>query len=209
MKVLPFGDRAILAEFESLHETMGAFRALDAARRPGIVELVPAASTVLIRVDPTKLSLRAGEQWLTQTLISAKTLDVAAESGPPGVTIPVRYDGSDLADAATMLGIAAPELVSRHSSAEWRCAFIGFAPGFSYLASEYADFSMPRRETSRTAVPAGSIGLAGEFTGIYPRSSPGGWQLIGTTDVTLWDETSETPAAIVPGTIVRFQVVER
>lgn len=209
MKVLPFGDRAILAEFSGLHETMGAFRALDAARRQGIIELVPAASTVLVRVDPTKLSLRAVEQWLTQTLDSAEGSDAAVESDLPRVTIPVRYDGPDLASAAEVLGISATELVSRHSLAGWQCAFIGFAPGFAYLASEYANFDMPRRETSRTAVPAGSIGLASEFTGIYPRSSPGGWQLIGTTDVTLWDEASETPATIVPGRTVRFEVVER
>ncbi len=208
MKVLPFGDRAILAEFSGLHETMAAFRALDAARRQGIIELVPAASTVLIRVDPTKLSLRAVEQWLTQTLDATESSVAAVRSDLPSVTIPVRYDGLDLASAAEVLGISAAELVSRHSLAEWQCAFIGFAPGFSYLASEYANLDMPRRETSRTSVPAGSIGLAGEFTGIYPRSSPGGWQRIGTTDVKLGDDASETPATITPGMTVRFEVVE-
>ncbi|MEO6941397.1 MAG: allophanate hydrolase subunit 1 [Terrimesophilobacter sp.] len=212
MKVLPFGDRALLAEFDSLHETMAAFRSLDAQRRPGLVELVPAARTVLVEVDPELLSLRAAEQWL-RAASDSQRLAVADTIAAKPVVIPVCYNGPDILDAAAILGISANELISRHSLAEWRCAFIGFAPGFAYLASEYADFSMSRRKTSRPSVPAGSVGLAGEFTGIYPRSSPGGWQLIGTTDATLWDETrwdesSVTPAMISPGTIVRFEVVE-
>lgn len=211
MRILPFGDRAVLAEFASLRETMAAFRALEATRRPGIVELVPAASTVLVHIDPTQLSLLAAEQWIARALDDG---DYSGEehagdgAGMARVTIPVRYNGPDLADAAAVLGISVPELISRHSLAEWCCAFIGFAPGFAYLVSEYADFSMPRRDTSRASVPAGSVGLAGEFTGVYPRSSPGGWQLIGTTDVTLFDPNREPPVLITPGTIVRFTVVE-
>ncbi|MBB5634053.1 KipI family sensor histidine kinase inhibitor [Cryobacterium mesophilum] len=208
MTILPFGDRAVLAEFADLRETMAAFRAFEAGRRPGIVELVPAASTVLVRIDPSRLSLLATEQWIMSVLERGSADESGDGVGKPSVTIPVRYDGPDLADAAAVLGITPAELVSRHSLAEWHCAFIGFAPGFAYLVSEYADFSMPRRDTSRTTVPAGSVGLAGEFTGIYPRSSPGGWQLIGTTDTTLFDESSPTPATITPGMSVRFEVVE-
>lgn len=207
MKVLPFGDRAILAEFDALDETMGAFRALDAARLPGVLELVPAARTVLVRLDPTRLSLLAAEQWL----LGAPTAGPDTQNGP-SVTIPVRYDGPDLASTAELLGISPAELVSRHSLAEWHCAFIGFAPGFAYLVSG-AGLDVPRRATSRPAVPAGSVGLAGEFTGVYPRSSPGGWQLIGTTRATLWDETRwdetrEPPSTITPGMTVRFEVID-
>ena len=201
MKVLPFGDRAVLAEFDTLSETMGAYRALDAARLPGVLELVPAARTVLVRLDPGRLSLRAAEHWL----LGVSAADADTHDGP-SVTIPARYDGQDLASTAELLGISPAELVSRHSLAEWRCAFIGFAPGFAYLVG--GGLEVPRRPTSRPAVPAGSIGLAGEFTGVYPRSSPGGWQLIGTTDTVLWDETREPPSAIAPGTIVRFEVIE-
>lgn len=200
MKVLPFGDRAILAEYDSLAETMDAFRTLNAARPPGVRELVPAARTVLACIDPTQISLRAAEQWLRDT----KAIH-AVESMSESVTIPVRYDGPDLAETAEFLGINVDELISRHSSAEWQCAFIGFAPGFAYLAGP-TGLEVPRRATSRQSVPPGSVGLAGEFTGIYPRSSPGGWQLIGTTDAVLWDETREHPSTIAPGMTVRFEV---
>lgn len=209
MKVLPFGDRAILAEFDSLEETVGAFRALDAARPVGVLELVPAARTVLVRVDPARLSLRGAEQWVTEHWAMG---DPAARPDPaPRVTIPVRYDGPDLAATAELLGVSTGELISRHSLAEWRCAFIGFAPGFAYLTAvgpEGSAFQVPRRATSRESVPAGSVGLAGEFTGIYPRTSPGGWQLIGATDAALWDVDREPPSLLAPGTIVHFEVVE-
>lgn len=201
MNVLPFGDRGILAEYGTLAETMDAFRSLDEARPHGVRELVPAARTVLVRIDPALISLRATEQWLRATPATH-----AAEGMNASVTIPVRYDGPDLADAAALLGISADELISRHSNTEWRCAFIGFAPGFAYLAGA-SGLEVPRRATSRQVVPAGSVGLAGEFTGIYPRSSPGGWQLIGTTDAVLWDDTSDHPSTITPGMTVRFEVV--
>ena len=202
MKILPCGDRAILAEFDSLDETIAAFRAMDDARPNGVLELVPAARTVLTRIDPARLSLRAAEQWMLST--SATTSDSTVQRS---VTIPVRYDGPDLAATAELLGITVQELVSRHSNAPWRCAFIGFAPGFAYLAGGGMD--VPRHATSRQVVPAGSVGLAGEFTGIYPRSSPGGWQLIGTTDAELWDETRDDPSTITPGMLVKFGVVEQ
>ena len=220
MNLLPFGDRAILAEFDSLEEAMSAFGALEASRLPGVSELVPAARTVLVRIDPGLLSLRGARQWVTER---RSTLERPAEphafagtapaisDAAPQVTIPVRYDGPDLATTAEILGLTPEELVSRHSLAAWRCAFIGFAPGFAYLAATGpagVDLAVPRRPTSRQSVPAGSVGLAGEFTGIYPRSSPGGWQLIGSTDAVLWDADRESPALLVPGTIVRFEVVE-
>jgi len=208
MKILPFGDRALLAEFSTLQHTIEAFRVWDAARIPGIVELVPAASTVLVTVDPTVLSLRAVEQWLDQTLVRASSSDRVNDATTRSVTIPVQYDGPDLASTALLLGFSPDELVARHSQISWRCAFIGFAPGFAYLAAEDSGLEVPRRTTSRATVPAGAVGLAGEFSGIYPRSSPGGWQIIGTTSLSLWDESCAQPATITPGTIVRFEVDE-
>lgn len=219
MNILPFGDRAILAEFASLEATMDAFRLLDGARLPGVLELVPAARTVLVSIDPARLSLRAAEQWVTEQWVTEQIAErrqgaaaagggrtPAAPDAAPRVTIPVRYDGPDLATTADLLGMTPAELVSRHTLAEWRCAFIGFAPGFAYLAG--GGFDVPRRATSRESVPAGSVGLAGEFTGIYPHRSPGGWQLIGTTTAVLWDVDRESPALIAPGTVVRFEVVD-
>jgi len=206
MNVLPFGDRALLAEFGSLEQTIDAFRALGSARVQGIIELIPAAATVLVRIDPNTLTLRAAEQWLTSTVSRASSSERVGITATPSVSIPVRYNGPDLESAALVLGISAEELVSRHSQAQWQCAFIGFVPGFAYLASTDANFTMPRRATARESVPAGSVGLAGEFTGIYPRSSPGGWQIIGTTSLTLWDEARDAPATITPGMTVRFEV---
>jgi KipI family sensor histidine kinase inhibitor len=219
VNILPFGDRAILAEFDSLEATMEAFRLLDRARLPGVLELVPAARTVLVTIDPARLSLRAAEQWVLEHWVAEQIAeqggeapaasgrrDPATPDAAPRVTIPVRYDGPDLAATADLLGVTPAELVSRHSLAEWRCAFIGFAPGFAYLAG--GGLQVPRRATSRESVPFGSVGLAGEFTGIYPRSSPGGWQLIGTTDAVLWDVDRNPPSLIAPGMSVRFEVVE-
>lgn len=219
MSILPFGDRAILAEFDTLEAAMDAFRVLDDARLPGVLELVPAARTVLVSVDPTRLSLRAAEHWVTEQIAeqgaearaASGRRDRATPDAAPRATIPVRYDGPDLAATADLLGVTPAELISRHSLTEWRCAFIGFAPGFAYLAASApagSAFQVPRRATSRESVPFGSVGLAGEFTGIYPRSSPGGWQIIGTTDAVLWDTDREQPSLIVPGTVVRFEVVE-
>ena len=202
MNLLPYGDRALLAEFASLHETMGAYRALAASTPRGVVELVPAARTVLVRVDPHQLPLDAAARWLRAT----PTGETARSFPPNVVSIPVTYDGDDLAVAAALLGISSDELIARHTGTEWTCAFIGFAPGFAYLASVSNPLVVPRRSTSRPVVPAGSVGLAGEFTGVYPRSSPGGWQLIGRTDAVLWDATRDFPARISPGDVVRFTV---
>jgi KipI family sensor histidine kinase inhibitor len=120
------------------------------------------------------------------------------------VRLTVRYDGDDLAEVATLLGITAREVVERHTASRWRVAFGGFAPGFAYLVTDHSGLEVPRRSTPRTVVPAGSVGLAGSFSGVYPRSSPGGWQLIGRTEAVLWDAHAEPPALLRPGVEVRF-----
>jgi KipI family sensor histidine kinase inhibitor len=230
IRVLPYGDRALLVEVDSLDEVLTLYPALDAARRDGIGELVPAARSVLVTVDPARLSLGAAERWILSVAPDAAgsvsppatSLSPTAvtpsppASTPPAVTIPVVYNGDDLGDVAQLLGISVAEAIRRHTDTDWRVAFIGFSPGFAYLASASAIESdasvprlhVPRRSTSRPTVPAGSVGLAGEFSGIYPRVSPGGWQLIGRTDAVLWDVTRQNPALLVPGTAVRFEAVE-
>ncbi len=205
-RVLPYGDRALLVEVDTLDEVLALYPALGAARIDGVLELVPAARTVLVTIDPARLSLGAAEHW-----INSVTPAPIAETHGPLVTIDVRYDGEDLAEVAQLLGIGVDDVVTLHTAGEWRVAFIGFAPGFAYLAMPaLADsgpaLDVPRRATSRPRVPAGAVGLAGEFTGIYPRSSPGGWQLIGRTDMTLWDADLPSPALLEPGTRVRFSV---
>jgi KipI family sensor histidine kinase inhibitor len=156
-----------------------------------LTEVVPAARTVLVVGDP--LPDLAG------------LLVAPAEEEPgPLVELPVRYDGPDLAEVAALTGLTAGEVVRRHAAAEYTVAFCGFAPGFGYLTGLPARLHVPRRATPRTAVPAGAVGLAGEFTGVYPRRSPGGWQLLGRTDAVLWDADRDPPALLAPGTRVRF-----
>ena len=114
------------------------------------------------------------------------------------------YDGPDLADVASHTGLSEDEIVAAHTGAPWTVAFGGFAPGFAYLVGGDERLAVPRRESPRTSVPAGSVGLAGEFSGVYPRSSPGGWQLIGHTDAVMFDVDRDPPALLAPGAQVRF-----
>ncbi|MFC2538466.1 MAG: 5-oxoprolinase/urea amidolyase family protein, partial [Lautropia mirabilis] len=120
------------------------------------------------------------------------------------VRIPVRYDGEDLAEMADYLGLSVEELVRRHAASVWQVAFTGFAPGFAYLSGGDPVFNVPRRASPRTRIPAGSVGLAGTFSAVYPRATPGGWQLIGTTDVPMWDLARTPPALLQPGQRVQF-----
>jgi len=118
--------------------------------------------------------------------------------------IPVRYDGPDLAEVAARTGLTTAEVVTAHTATDWQVAFGGFAPGFAYLVGGDRRLRVPRRPEPRTAVPAGAVGLAGEYSAVYPRSSPGGWQLVGRTDVPVWDVERDPPALLQPGTLVRF-----
>ncbi|WP_043709583.1 5-oxoprolinase subunit PxpB [Leifsonia aquatica] len=200
VRVLPSGERALLAELDSLDDVLALYRALDAERPAGVVDLVPAARTVGVVVDPRVLPLSAAQAWIERTRPRP-----AAPAEQTVVEIPVRYDGPDLAEAAALLTLTPAELVSLHTSSPWRVAFGGFAPGFGYLVTDHERLRVPRRATPRTSVPAGAVGLAGEFSGVYPRSSPGGWQLIGTTDLVLWDVAADPPALLRPGVSVRFR----
>ncbi|NYJ02029.1 allophanate hydrolase subunit 1 [Nocardioides thalensis] len=138
---------------------------------------------------------------------SANRREVAPSSPAAGgreVVVPVAYDGADLDVVARLTGLSVEEVVAAHTGTSWRVAFGGFAPGFAYLVGGDPRLQVPRRDTPRTAVPAGSVGLAGEFSGVYPRESPGGWQLIGRTDEVMWDVDREPPALLAPGATVRF-----
>lgn len=202
MRVLTASDRAVLVECADLDEAMRMHRAW--ADVPGVIERVPGARTVLVRFDPLVTS--AAE--LASALSATRADQVQLVAGPE-VVVPVRYDGDDLADTARLLGVSVDELVRRHGVAHWTVAFSGFAPGFGYLVGDDPLFDVPRRPSPRTRVPAGSVALAGRFSGVYPRETPGGWQLIGTTDAVMWDVHRDPPALLVPGARVRFVTADR
>jgi KipI family sensor histidine kinase inhibitor len=122
--------------------------------------------------------------------------------------IDVVYDGADLADVAALLGMDTDGVVAAHTGTLWRVGFGGFAPGFAYLVDGNPRLAVPRRAEPRTRVPAGSVALAGEFSGVYPRESPGGWQLIGHTSAMLWDVGRPQPALLTPGLWVQFRAVQ-
>ncbi|WP_084516011.1 urea amidolyase family protein [Microbacterium luticocti] len=175
---------------------------LEASRPRGVVDLVPAARTVLVRVDPAVLQLSAARAW-----VEAAAAEQTAVPARPAreVALDVVYDGPDLIGVAALLGIDADTLVRRHTATTWTVAFTGFAPGFGYLVGDDWPYDVPRLRSPRTRVPAGAVGLAGAFSGAYPRPTPGGWQLIGTTDAVLFDADAADPVLLVPGTRVRFR----
>lgn len=199
--VRPFGAAAVLAETATLADALALHAALDAAGARGIVDLVPAARTVLVVFDPARTSAAAVRAVIAD---AAATAHETPPIAPASVDVPIRYDGPDLADTAALLGIRADELVARHRAAEWTVAFTGFAPGFAYLTSPDWPYDVPRLSSPRTRVPAGAVGVAGVFCGAYPRETPGGWRLLGTTGARLFDPASAAPVLLPPGTRVRF-----
>jgi KipI family sensor histidine kinase inhibitor len=202
VRVRPAGERGLLVEVEELetvHRLHAALRELDP---PGVVELVPAYRTVLIVAEPD----RAGVLDELATALPELELPPAEAVAGETVEVPVRYDGEDLPEVARLTGLEAEEVVRRHTTPEYTVAFLGFSPGFPYLVGLDPALEVPRRDTPRTSIPAGSVGLAGNQTGIYPTASPGGWQLIGRTEVTLFDPARDPPALLAPGTRLRFRV---
>ncbi len=201
LRVLPFGAAALLVEVATLGEVLDLHAALAATRPAGVVDLVPAARTVLVRIDPRQLTLAAARTWITAA--KADAAPTRAEATPV-IELAVAYNGPDLLDAAARLGTTPDGLISAHQNAHWRVAFTGFAPGFGYLVSDDWHFDVPRLDSPRTRVPPGSVGIAGEFTGAYPRATPGGWRLIGQTDAPLFDPDAASPVLLAPGSRVRF-----
>nr|WP_269778714.1 urea amidolyase family protein [Microlunatus antarcticus] len=196
---MPAGSDGLLAEVADLDEALALFASLRDAPPPGVWELVPAARTVLVRFDP---ALTDAETLAAD--LRARSLGHLATAEGPVVEVPVCYDGADLDEVARLCGLDPAEVVRRHTAAPWTVAFTGFAPGFGYLSGGDPALDVPRRSEPRTAIPAGSVGLAGRFSGIYPRASPGGWQLIGRTGLALWDLRRADPALLAPGMRVRF-----
>ncbi len=209
MRLLPYGDRGLLLELADTTSAVSAAAALraDPAVARLVADVVPGARTVLLVARPGVSLDRL------RAVVPGQKHRNRRERGAfgPGVpqrevVIPVVYDGPDLAAVAELTGLTEAEVVAAHTGTQWQVAFGGFAPGFAYLVGGDARLQVPRRDQPRTTVPAGSVGLAGEFSGVYPRASPGGWQLIGRTDLALWNLDRDPPALLAAGVTVRFEV---
>lgn len=199
MRFLPVNLDALLVELDDLPQTLALLTSLQAEPIAGIEELVPAARTLLVRYRPAKVSHAALVEH-----IGARSLTAPVERAATLIEIPVVYSGEDLDEVAQMLGISREEVIRRHTASEYSVAFTGFAPGFAYLSGGGSGLNVPRRSTPRTRIPAGAVGLAGEFSAVYPQASPGGWQIIGVTAKPMWDLGREVPALLQPGFRVRF-----
>jgi KipI family sensor histidine kinase inhibitor len=200
VRVLPYGDRALLLEVDDLAGVLALDAALSREPIEGVIDIVPAARTVLIRFEAGSdlATIRAGLDRLTVAPIDLESVDTEIE-------IPVVYDGKDLASVARMLELTPAALIRAHTDAVWTVAFCGFAPGFAYLTgTDERLASVPRRSSPRTRIPAGSVALAGGFSAVYPGASPGGWQLLGRTELRTFDVEQDPPARLQPGVRVRF-----
>jgi KipI family sensor histidine kinase inhibitor len=207
------GDTALLVEVAdlgqvlALHETVTTRR--DAGTLTGILDVVPAARTLLLVAEaPARLpALREELRAVLRDWLPPEPGSPIATHGAV-VRIPVRYNGPDLESVASLTGLSVVDVVQAHTGTAWTVGFGGFAPGFSYLVGGDPRLRVPRHDEPRTRVPAGAVGLAGAFSGIYPRPSPGGWQVIGQTDAVLWDVERDPPALLRPGATVQFVDVE-
>ena len=227
MKIEPLGDSALIVRVAddfanpnaSLNAVLGALRHLESAAIPGVIDLAPAYTTVGVFFDPARINPAAPDQSPFDTLrtrirdvLNASSFLDETELEARMVEIPVCYAdefASDLGDVARVAGLAEAEVVRRHASAAYRVACVGFVAGFTFLSGLPSELATPRRATPRKEVPAGSVGIGGAQTGIYPRKSPGGWNLIGRTPLRLFDVQRESPAMLRAGDQVRFRKISR
>lgn len=212
--VLPLGESAwtiVLGDRvdRALHRTvLGLARTIEAARIPGISELVPAYATLTVFCESAQVAER-----VRLDLASAIDRMTSPESRVPNpepgrvLTIPVRYDGPDLDEVAERTGLTRDEVIQRHTAREYEVFLLGFAPGWAYLGELDPSLQLPRRSAPRIRVPAGSVAIAGAQTGVYPIATPGGWHLLGTTTVAMFDRTRDPPSLLRPGDRVRFEAI--
>ena len=227
MRELPAGIDAVLLDFADAEAPWRhALLAADAVRAAaadgsltGVLDVVPTAETVLVQGTPGAGLDRLGIRRVLRAAGSARP-DTADPTAPtaPSITVDVRYDGADLADVAAAIGVDPEQVVAAHTDTVWRVQFMGFAPGFGYLVPDStrspdaahgptldALCGLGRRAESRSSVPAGSVAIAAGYSAVYPRSSPGGWNLLGTSGIELWDVDRTPPAVLAPGATVRFR----
>lgn len=206
--VTDYGDQALLLQFDSTAEVLAWIDVLRDADLLGVVDIVPGSRTVLLKLDGPRYQ-GAARQQLSKLRLAQEAVEEATApiDGRADVVIDVVYDGADLDEVGKLTGLSRQEIVTAHTQTPWRVGFAGFVPGFAYLVGGDERLNVARRSEPRTKVPTGSVGLAGEFSGVYPRESPGGWQLIGRTDADLWDVDREHPALLMPGQWVQFREV--
>jgi KipI family sensor histidine kinase inhibitor len=207
---IPASDHSLLVRFgeeislEHHHQVVRLLRLLQQSAIPGVRDLSPAYSSLLIRFDPLQLTHTELEAWLRETWPKLETIELPA---PRRIEIPVFYggeDGPDLADVARHCGRSIAEVIALHSRVEYRVYFLGFVPGFAYLGGLPNALATPRLATPRRKVPAGSVGIAGHQTGVYPLATPGGWRLIGRTRLPLFDPCRDPMSLLDIGDLVRF-----
>jgi inhibitor of KinA len=230
MEITPLGDSALIirvrdrfedAPDETLGEVLSIFHCLESAAIPGVIELAPAYTTVAVFFDPLQIANAGAERnevfdWFAERVRTAVAgvADLGRSTTLSGrvVEIPVCYDSEfalDLEDVARHARISPRQIVDLHSAAEYRVGCIGFTPGFPFLTGLPKTLATPRRATPRKEIPAGSVGIGGAQTGVYPLRSPGGWNLIGRTPVRLFDPAENPPTLLRMGDRVRFRVITR
>lgn len=206
LRLLAAGDTAILVELgegdAGAADVLGLHAALARTRPRAVLDLVPAERTLLVRFDRRSIAAADVARWISET-----SPHTGSGTAVDEVVLHVRYDGADLDDVGRLTGLGSDGVVEAHTGRPWTVAFTGFAPGFGYLVNGDPRLRVPRRDSPRVRVPAGSVALAAGYSGVYPRPSPGGWQLIGATDAVLWDVTADPPALLRPGVRVRFRSV--
>ena len=203
-----YGDQALLLEFENTAEVLAWTDALREAELLGVLDIVPASRTVLLKLAGPRY-LAPTRQRLSKLRVTAEALSEPAAPNAD-IEIDVVYDGADLDEVARLTGMTPDQVVAAHTGTLWRVGFGGFAPGFAYLVGGDERLNVPRQSEPRTRVPAGSVALAGEFSAIYPRESPGGWQLIGRmadNKFDLWDVDRDPPGLLTAGMWVQFRAV--
>jgi KipI family sensor histidine kinase inhibitor len=203
-----YGDQALLLEFDSTAEVLAWTDAVRDADLLGVLDIVPASRTVLLKLAGPRYQAPTRQRLAKLSVAPDALSELSARADRADVELDVVYDGEDLDEVARLTGLTPDQVVEAHTGTLWRVGFGGFAPGFAYLVGGDSRLEVPRRSEPRTKVPAGSVGLAGEFSGVYPRQSPGGWQLIGRTSAELWDVDRDPPALLMAGMWVRFRAVQ-
>ncbi|WP_369745712.1 5-oxoprolinase/urea amidolyase family protein [Paenarthrobacter sp. AMU7] len=199
--VRPVGTRAVLAELDGLQDVLALQDMLNKSPLQGQVDVLAAAETVMVVGESAAATRAIGTRLLELEITAPEVTDSGL------VVIETVYDGDDLADVAELTGLSVDGVIAAHTGQIWTVAFAGFAPGFGYMVGENEALTVPRRSSPRTAVPAGSVALGGQYSAVYPRSSPGGWQLIGRTGARMWDLDRAQPALVRPGDRVHYKAV--